>query len=175
MAQGLNKVMLIGRLGIPPELRYTTNGKAVLSLRLATNEQMKIQGEWQDMVEWHTVVVWGKRAEALNKILDKGSQFYVEGRLQTREWTDRNKNKRYSTEIVSQNIILLNRKNNGRREDAPPPDDSYYHGNYSGSNRYSGSDDGGDYGGGGNYVDNDGSSGHGGGGGSEFSDDDIPF
>jgi len=108
MAEGLNKVMLIGNLGQDPELRYTQGGGAVLRLRLATNESYVDKNKQrQEKTEWHTIVVWGNRAEALNKILSRGRPIYVEGRLQTRQWEDKDGNKRSSTEIVAVNVILL--------------------------------------------------------------------
>jgi single-strand DNA-binding protein len=108
MAEGLNKVILIGNLGADPELRYTQSSQAVLRLRLATNESfLNKAGERQSRTEWHTVIVWGKRAEGLNKILAKGKPLYVEGRLQTRAWEGKDGGKRQSTEIVATNILLL--------------------------------------------------------------------
>ncbi|MCB9707627.1 MAG: single-stranded DNA-binding protein [Myxococcales bacterium] len=108
MADGLNKAILIGNLGADPELRYTQSSQAVLRLRLATNESfLNKAGERQSRTEWHTVIVWGKRAEGLNKILTKGKPLYVEGRIQTRAWEGKDGSKRQSTEIVATNILLL--------------------------------------------------------------------
>ena len=125
MAEGLNKVMLIGNLGRDPELRYTQGGQAVLNLRLATNESFQNRdGERQERTEWHGVIVWGKRGEALSKILSKGSQLCVEGRLQTRSWEDKQGQKRYMTEVVATNIILLGSRGGGgasQSYDEPPP------------------------------------------------------
>lgn len=113
MAEGLNKAILIGNLGADPELRFTQSGQAVMSLRLATSESYVDKNrERQTRTEWHRVTVWGNRAEALNKILSKGRTIGVEGRIQTRQWDDKDGNKRYTTEIVATNIILLG----GRRE-----------------------------------------------------------
>jgi len=145
MANGLNRVYLIGNLGQTPELRYTQSEQAVLSLRLATNERFKNRdGEWQDRTEWHTVVVWGRRAEGLAKIVKKGTQLCAEGRLQTRQWEDRQGEKRYTTEVVAREIILLG----GRRDGdgyggAPPPGDDDYGGSggYGGGSGDSGDDD----------------------------------
>ncbi len=119
MAEGLNKVMLIGNLGQEPELRTTQSGTPILSMRLATNERWKDQsGEWKDRTEWHTVIVWGKRGEALNKILAKGRSVYVEGRLQTRSWEVDDGSKRYATEVVANNVLLLGgRGDNQGRDD----------------------------------------------------------
>jgi single-strand DNA-binding protein len=109
MSEGLNRVLLIGNLGQDPELRYTQGGQAVLNLRIATNESyLNREGERQDRTEWHSVIVWGKRGEALGKILTKGKQIFVEGRLQTRSWEDKQGGgKRYATEVVANDIILL--------------------------------------------------------------------
>lgn len=108
MASGVNKVILIGRLGGDPEVRYTANGGAVANFTLATNESwMDKQGQKQERTEWHKVVVWGKLGELCGQYLSKGRQAFVEGRLQTRDWTDKDGNKRYTTEIVANNIQFL--------------------------------------------------------------------
>jgi len=108
MASGINKVILIGRLGGDPEVRYTTNGGAVANFNLATNESWTDKsGQKQERTEWHRVVIWGKMAELCGQYLSKGRQAYVEGRLQTREWNDKEGNKRYTTEIIAQNIQFL--------------------------------------------------------------------
>ncbi|MCC7538057.1 MAG: single-stranded DNA-binding protein [Deltaproteobacteria bacterium] len=113
-SKGLNKVMLIGNLGFDPELKYTQGNQAVLRLRLATNESYKTQsGEWQERTEWHTVIVWGKRGEALQKLLRKGSQIYIEGGLRTRQWEDKEGHKRSTTEINANEVILLDRREGG--------------------------------------------------------------
>lgn len=107
MAEGLNRVMLLGNLGADPELRMTSGGQAVLKLRLATSENyLDRNRNRQERTEWHNVVIWGKRAEALAKILTKGSRIFVEGGLRTSNYEDREGNKRYRTEIVSSNILL---------------------------------------------------------------------
>jgi single-strand DNA-binding protein len=107
MAEGLNRVMLLGNLGADPELRMTSGGQAVLKLRLATSETyMDKNRQRQERTEWHNVVIWGKRAEALAKILTKGSRIFVEGGLRTSSYDDRDGNKRYRTEVVSSNILL---------------------------------------------------------------------
>lgn len=108
MASGVNKVLLIGRLGGDPEVRYTSNGGAVANFTLATNESWTDKsGQKQERTEWHRVVVWGKLGELCGQYLSKGRQAYVEGRLQTRDWTDKDGNKRYTTEIVAQNVQFL--------------------------------------------------------------------
>jgi single-strand DNA-binding protein len=106
MAEGLNRVMLLGNLGADPELRVTPGGQAVLKLRLATNESyLDRNNVRQERTEWHRVTVWGRRAEALGKILQKGDSLLVEGRLQTSSY-EKNGEKRYSTEVVANNIVL---------------------------------------------------------------------
>src|SRR5215470_13866359 len=107
MAEGLNRVMLLGNLGADPELRMTSGGQAVLKIRLATSETYLDRNKVrQERTEWHSVVVWGKRAEALAKILAKGSRIFVEGGIRTSSYDDKDGNKRYRTEVVANNIIL---------------------------------------------------------------------
>ena len=107
----LNKVILIGHLGADPECRYTANGAAVVNFRIATTEAWKDgQGESQERTEWHRIVVWGRRAEVCNQYLRKGRCVAVEGRLQTREWTDRDDIKRYVTEIIASDVQFLGSK-----------------------------------------------------------------
>src|SRR5689334_14666295 len=107
MAEGLNRVMLLGNLGADPELKMTSGGQAVLKLRLATSETYLDKNRVrQERTEWHSVVVWGKRAEALGKFLTKGSRLFVEGGLRTSSYDDKEGNKRYRTEVVASNIIL---------------------------------------------------------------------
>ena len=115
MAEGLNRVMLFGNLGADPELRVTPGGQAVLKLRLATNESyLDRNNVRQERTEWHRVTVWGRRAEALGKILQKGDSLFIEGRLQTSSY-EKNGEKRYSTEVVANNVVLPGR---GRGEGA---------------------------------------------------------
>lgn len=113
MARGLNKVMLIGRLGADPEIRYTQSGTAVANFTMATNHPVKRGDQWEEATEWHRVVAWDRLAEICNQYMNKGSQVYVEGRLQTREWQDRDGNRRWTTEIVAKEIQLL-----GGRDDS---------------------------------------------------------
>ncbi|MBI5445475.1 MAG: single-stranded DNA-binding protein [Deltaproteobacteria bacterium] len=109
MARGVNKVILIGNLGKDPEVRYTQGGTAVGNFSLATTERRK-QGEtWADHTEWHNIVVFGRQAELSSQYLQKGSTVYVEGRLQTRKWQDKEGNNRYMTEIVVNDIQFLGR------------------------------------------------------------------
>jgi single-strand DNA-binding protein len=115
MAEGLNRVMLFGNLGADPELRVTPGGQAILKLRLATNESyLDKNNVRQERTEWHRVTIWGRRAEALGKILQKGDSLFIEGRLQTSSY-EKNGEKRYSTEVVASNIVLPGR---GRGEGA---------------------------------------------------------
>jgi single-strand DNA-binding protein len=116
----VNKVILVGNLGRDAELRYTPAGAAVATLSLATTEVWNDKGgQRQEKTEWHRVVLWGKQAETLNEYLMKGKQIYVEGRLQTREWNDKDGNKRYTTEIRGDRIVLLGGGGGGGRREAP--------------------------------------------------------
>jgi single-strand DNA-binding protein len=104
----VNKFILVGNLGRDSELRYTPGGAAVATLNLATTEVWNDkQGQKQEKTEWHRIVLWGKQAESLQEYLVKGKQIYVEGRLQTRQWDDKEGNKRYTTEIKADRITLL--------------------------------------------------------------------
>ena len=106
----INKVILIGNLGKDPELRYTASGTAVASFSLATSERFKNRnGEQQERTEWHNIVAWGNLAEICGKYLAKGRQVYIEGRIQTRSYDDRDGNKRYITEIVANEMKMLGR------------------------------------------------------------------
>lgn len=115
MAEGLNRVTLIGNLGQDPELRFTQSNQAVLSVRMATTDSYfdSNSKERKERTEWHSVVIWGKRGEALSKILSKGSRICVEGRLQTRSWEDKQGGKRYTTEINATNVVLLGGRGEG--------------------------------------------------------------
>ena len=165
MAGGVNKVILVGNLGADPDMRYTPSGQGVCELRIATSESWNDKnGQRQERVEWHRVVVWGKRAEVCAKYLSKGRQVYVEGRIQTRTYDDKEGQKRYITEVIANDVQFLGGGNRdgaaaggggggarGRTDDGPvPPVDN-------------------DFGGGGGG----GGGGYGGGGGGP--DDDIPF
>ena len=164
MAGGVNKVILIGHLGADPDMRYTPSGNGVCELRVATSESWKDKnGQRQERTEWHRVVVWGKTAEICAKYLAKGRQVYIEGRIQTRSYDDKEGQKRYITEVIANDVQFLSSGDRGggggRRgaDEGPPPPDDFGGGPPSGG--------GGGYGGGGG-------GGYGGGGGP---DDDIPF
>src|SRR5437660_8822728 len=118
----VNKVILVGNLGRDAELRYTPGGAAVATLNMATTEVWNDKsGQRQEKTEWHRVVLWGKTAESLSEYLTKGKQIYVEGRLQTRQWDDKDGNKRYTTEIRSDRVVLLSGGGGGRGAGAGAP------------------------------------------------------
>ena len=120
----VNKVILIGNLGRDPELRYTKNGQAVANFSLATNERWKDKdGQSQERTEWHRIVTWGKTAELCAQYLAKGRTTYLEGRLQTREYEDKDGIKRYTTEVVAQNVTFLG-SGRGEGSNAPPAGDA---------------------------------------------------
>jgi single-strand DNA-binding protein len=118
MARGsVNKVILIGRLGKNPEMRYTPSGLAVATFSLATNHSVKDQeGNFTDKTEWHNIVTYGKRAEFAGEYLEKGRQVFIEGRIQTRSWEDQNGQKRYMTEIICNDLQLLSSRSTGSDE-----------------------------------------------------------
>jgi len=112
----LNKVMLIGNLGKDPEVRYTTSGTAVASFSLATTDKIKNKsGEWEEKTEWHNVTLWARLAEIAGEYLAKGKTVYIEGRLQTRKWQDKDGRDRYTTEIVGEKMQMLSAKGDGGR------------------------------------------------------------
>jgi single-strand DNA-binding protein len=167
MAGGVNKVILVGYLGADPDMRYTPSGQGVCELRLATSESWNDKnGQRQERTEWHRIVVWGKRAEVCSKYLAKGRQVYVEGRIQTRSYDDKDGNKKYMTEIIAADVQFLG---GGSREGGSSGGGGS---GGSGGGGGRGRDDGppppadGDFGGYG---------GGGGGGGGGGPDDDIPF
>lgn len=114
MSDGLNRVMLLGNLGADPELRFTQGGQPVLNMRLATTESYLDKDKVrQERTDWHQVVVWGKRGEALAKFLTKGSSLFIEGSIRTSSYDDRDGNKRYKTEIIANNVLLTGGKRDG--------------------------------------------------------------
>ncbi len=117
--RGINKVILVGNLGKDPELRYTPNGTAVASFSLATSSRWKdSSGEFQEKTEWHRIIAWGRQAEVCNEYLKKGSQVYVEGRIQYRSFDDKDGNKKFVTEIIVGVMQMLGRKETGPQ--SPP-------------------------------------------------------
>ena len=118
----VNKVILVGRLGRDPETRYTGGGQAVCNFSMATDETFKDRsGERQKRTEWHKIVVWGKQAEIAQQYLKKGSQIFLEGRIQSREWTDKENQKRTSYEIVATNFRMLGSKSDSMGGGGPRP------------------------------------------------------
>ena len=115
MARGINKVILIGNLGKDPETRYMPSGSAVTNLRIATSESFKDRetGEQQERTEWHSVAMFGKLAEISAEYLKKGSQVYLEGRLRTRKWQDKEQKDHYSTEIIADQMQMLGGRGGG--------------------------------------------------------------
>jgi len=142
MAGGVNKVILVGNLGADPEVRFTPSGQAVANFRIATSENWTDKsGQKQERTEWHRIVVWGKLGELCGEYLAKGRQCFVEGRLQTREWTDKEGKKNYTTEVVASNVVFLGgprgeagmgngrgRPRNGDEYAAAPPPEDQAHG-----------------------------------------------
>lgn len=170
---GVNKVILIGNLGKDPEVRYTPGGQAVANFNIATNENWTDkQGQKQERTEWHRIVVWGKAAELCGEYLSKGRQVYIEGRLQTREWNNKEGQKQYTTEVVANpvgGVVFLSggergaggrgARGGGEDDFGPPPPDL----------------EGGGGGGGGGGSRGGGGGGGGGAPGGGKGDDDIPF
>ena len=110
----LNKVLLIGRLGKDPEIRYTPDGSPVANFSLATSENWTDKnGTRQERTEWHNIVAWRKLADLSKRFLTKGRQVYIEGRIQTREWDDRDGNKRRTTEVIANQMVLLGSRSEG--------------------------------------------------------------
>lgn len=115
----VNKVILVGNLGSDPELRYTQGGHAVANFNIATNERWTDkEGKTNERTEWHKIVVWGRQAENCEKYLSKGRQVFIEGRLQTRDWEDKDGNKRFTTEIVANNVQFLSSGGPGAHDSA---------------------------------------------------------
>ena len=121
---GLNKAILIGNLGRDPEVRYTPNGLAVANFSIATSETWTREGEKETRTEWHRIVAFGKLGEICGEYLAKGKQVYIEGRIQTRDWTDRDGNKRYTTEIVASNMLMLGARDMAGRAPSSTPEPS---------------------------------------------------
>ena len=148
----VNKAILIGNLGADPEMRTTGSGTTVANLRVATTDRRKDRdGNWTDHTEWHSVVVFGRTAENVGRFCKKGKQVFIEGRIQTRKWQDKDGRDRWSTEIVADNVRFLGGRGEG------------------------GGGGGGGYGGGGGGGGGYGGGGGGGGGDMPYQDEDIPF
>lgn len=127
----LNRVFIMGNLGQDPELRYTQSQKAVATFSVATSESRPgADGQRQEQTEWHRVVVWDKQAENCSKYLTKGRTVFIEGRIQTRQWEDKQGQKRFTTEIIANNVTFVGGPrdrdaSNARGEFAPPPEDPF--------------------------------------------------
>lgn len=123
MAKSVNKVILIGNVGGDPDVKYTPSGTPVAKFSLATNESYKDKSaEWQERVEWHHIIAWQRLAEIVGEFVQKGRKLYIEGRLQTSSWEDRQSGeKKYRTEIVAQTLVLLG-NGNGNGHTNPPAD-----------------------------------------------------
>ncbi len=121
MARGINKVILVGNLGKDPEIRYTASGSAIANITIATTDSWrdKQSGEKQEKTEWHRVVFFNRLAEIVGEYLKKGSQVYVEGRLQTRKWQDQSGQDRYTTEVVANEMQMLGGRGGGPGGQAP--------------------------------------------------------
>lgn len=120
MAKSVNKVILLGTLGRDPEVKYTPSGTAVAKFSMATNERFKDkEGNWQDRTEWHNIVAWQRTAEIIGEYVKKGDRLYLEGKLQTSSWDDKQTGeKKYRTEIIANDIVLV-----GGKRDAGSPDE----------------------------------------------------
>lgn len=120
MSRDVNKVILIGRLGTEPEMRYTANGKAVTNFRIAVNRRSRAgdTGEVRDEADWFTINAWERLAEFSNQYLAKGARVYVEGRLQTRSWEDQSGQKRYVTEVVANDLVMLDSRRPAERTES---------------------------------------------------------
>jgi single-strand DNA-binding protein len=119
--KGINKVIILGNLGQDPEVRYTASGSAVTNISIATSEKWKDKNTGQDVIktEWHKIVFFGKLAEIAGEYLKKGSQVYIEGKLQTRKWQDQQNQDRYSTEIVANEMQMLGSKSDNNQSRPP--------------------------------------------------------
>ncbi len=126
MARSLNRVMLIGNLGRDPEVRKTPQGHSVTNISIATSRRYKDNsGEWRETTEWHRIVLWDRLAEIAEKYLNKGSQVYIEGRLQTRNYEDKDNITRYVTEVRALNLILLGGRNSSSGDSVSDKESEY--------------------------------------------------
>ena len=124
MAKSVNKVILVGNVGQDPEVKYTPSGVPVAKVSLATNERFKDgNDQWQDRTEWHSIVAWQRLAEIVGEYVRKGTKLYIEGKLQTTSWQDRQSGeKKYRTEIVARDLVLLGSRENGQNARAQSVD-----------------------------------------------------
>ncbi len=126
MSRGLNRIIMIGNLGADPEIKYTASGTAIANFNIAINEKRKKDGEWQDHTEWVPVTLFGKTAETAKDYLRKGSCVYIEGRWQTRSWEDQSGDRKYRTEVIANQMIMLDGSGGkggsggSKRDEAPP-------------------------------------------------------
>ncbi len=120
---GINKVILVGNLGKDPEVRHLESGAAVANFSLATSESYKdkTSGERKTITEWHNIVLWRGLAEVAEKYLNKGDQVYIEGKIRTRQWEDKDGNTRYTTEVVGDNMVMLGGRQGGGSTETPSP------------------------------------------------------
>ena len=125
MAKSVNKVILVGNVGQDPEVKYTPSGVPVARVSLATNERFKDgNDQWQDRTEWHSIVAWQRLAEIVGEYVRKGTKLYIEGKLQTTSWQDRQSGqKKYRTEIVARELVLLGSRENGQNAATQAPHD----------------------------------------------------
>ena len=177
MAYSVNKALILGNIGRDPEIRYTQSGKAVAELRIATTEKWGRGENQTENTEWHRVVVWDKLAELCGRFLTKGSKVYVEGRIQTREYTDKEGNRRWSTEIVARDVVFLDAKGSGGGGGGGGYSGGGGGGGYSGGGGGGGGGgySGGGYSGGGGGQGGGGQGGDGQGGGGSQGADQVPY
>ncbi len=128
MAKSVNKVILVGNVGKDPEVKYTPSGTPVAKFSLATNEKYKDRSdEWQERTEWHNIVAWQRLAEIVGEYVKKGAKLYIEGKLQTSSWEDRESGtKKYRTEIVARDLVLLGSHENSSSDDRPNRNDNQH-------------------------------------------------
>jgi single-strand DNA-binding protein len=121
--KSVNKVIILGNVGSDPEIKYTPSGTTVCNLRIATSENRKNKdGEWEEKTEWHRVIVFGKTAEACKDYLRKGSKVYIEGKIETRSWDDKEGQKHYATDIIGNDVVFLDSKASGTRKEVKEAD-----------------------------------------------------
>lgn len=128
MPKSVNKVILVGNVGRDPEVKFSPNGTPVAKLSIATNERYKDRsGEWQDRTEWHNIVAWQRLAEIMGEYVKKGTKLYIEGKLQTSTWEDKQSGeKRYRTEVLARDVVLLGSPENDVKEHTPNKSNGHY-------------------------------------------------